>query len=279
MKRNRVKRYLIFNFCLLLFLSTAFHNLREHAALSRLSETTAATEKFRSQSVDTQMQKQIQNMEEPGEVLALYWLEQDFETKQAAKMPTVETLKDTKEKWEKAKGWDTYNKACKAIWDDLEYFPIPEASNHSHVAVTFENSWMFSRSYKGERGHEGTDIMPTVDKRGYYPVISMTDGVVRQKGWLELGGWRLGIETEKGAYFYYAHMDSYADIEEGDIVHAGDLLGYMGDTGYGKKEGTKGNFPVHLHVGIYLNVNGKEISINPYPALKYLESRKISCVY
>ena len=54
----------------------------------------------------------------------------------------------------------------------------------------------------------------------------MTDGVVRQKGWLELGGWRLGIETEKGAYFYYAHMDSYADIEEGDIVHAGDLLGY-----------------------------------------------------
>ena len=48
------------------------------------------------------------------------------------------------------------------------------------------------------------------------------------------------------------HLDSYADIEEGDTIQAGDLLGYMGDTGYSKTEGTTGNFPVHLHVGIYL---------------------------
>ena len=43
---------------------------------------------------------------------------------------------------------------------------------------------------------------------GYYPVVSMTDGVVTEKGWLEKGGWRIGITAPTGAYFYYAHLDS-----------------------------------------------------------------------
>ena len=69
---------------------------------------------------------------------------------------------------------------------------------------------------------------------GYYPVVSMTDGVVTEKGWLEKGGWRIGITAPTGAYFYYAHLDSYAELEKGDPVKAGDLLGYMGDSGYGE---------------------------------------------
>ena len=72
-----------------------------------------------------------------------------------------------------------------------------------------------------------------------------------------------------------AHLDSYADIEEGDQVKAGELLGYMGDTGYSKVEGTTGNFPVHLHLGIYLTLNGEEISVNPYAVLKMVEDRRI----
>ena len=92
---------------------------------------------------------------------------------------------------------------------------------------------MFDRTYKEERGHEGTDIMSSENKRGVLPVISITDGVVQNKCWLELGGYRIGIRSPHGAYFYYAHLDSYADIEEGDEVKAGDLLGFMGDTGYG----------------------------------------------
>ena len=47
---------------------------------------------------------------------------------------------------------------------------------------------------------------------GYYPVVSMTDGVVTEKGWLEKGGWRIGITAPTGAYFYYAHLDSYAEL-------------------------------------------------------------------
>ena len=64
-------------------------------------------------------------------------------------------------------------------------------------------------------------------------IVSMTDGVVQSKGWLPKGGYRIGILAPSGGYFYYAHLDSYADIKEGDRVKAGDVIGFMGDTGYG----------------------------------------------
>ena len=75
-----------------------------------------------------------------------------------------------------------------------------------------------------------------------------------------------------GGYFYYAHLSSYGRaFQKGDRVSAGDLLGYMGDSGYGP-EGTTGRFDVHLHIGIYIEgENRKEISVNPYWPLRYLE--------
>lgn len=93
------------------------------------------------------------------------------------------------------------------------------------------------------------------------------------KGGLE--DWDHGTD---GSVFYYAHLDSYAELEKGDPVKAGDLLGYMGDSGYGE-EGTTGEFPVHLHLGIYLKEGTEEISVNPYPVLRYAENARIKCVY
>ena len=61
-------------------------------------------------------------------------------------------------------------------------------------------------------------------------------------------------------------------------MSAGTLLGYMGDSGYGP-EGTKGQFAVHLHVGIYSFQDGKEISVNPYYVLLSLEDRKLQYEY
>ena len=46
-------------------------------------------------------------------------------------------------------------------------------------------------------------------------------------------------------------------MKQGKTVKAGELLGYMGDSGYGK-EGTVGKFPVHLHFGIYFTMGDKE---------------------
>ncbi len=123
--------------------------------------------------------------------------------------------------------------------------------------------------------------MGTERERGFYPVISISDGTVEKIGWLEQGGWRIGIRTESGAYLYYAHLYSYApDLKQGDKVKAGSLLGYMGDSGYGKQENTVGNFAVHLHLGIYIRTDHyEELSVNPYWILKYLEKYKLKYNY
>ena len=77
--------------------------------------------------------------------------------------------------------------------------------------------------------------------------------------------------------FRSAHLFSYAEgLEAGKTVRAGELLGYMGDSGYGKQENTVGNFPVHLHLGLYLKTDHfEEMSVNPYWVLKYLEKRRL----
>lgn len=161
---------------------------------------------------------------------------------------------------------------------DMVYFPVPESSHDkARYGVSFADSWMDSRKFGGERGHEGCDIMAAVNERGHYPVVSISDGIVEKMGWLKLGGYRIGIRSPGGTYFYYAHLSDYApDLSVGDEVMAGELLGFMGDTGYSETEGTTGNFPVHLHVGIYWNdANGEERSFNPYPFLKELEQKKL----
>lgn len=156
-----------------------------------------------------------------------------------------------------------------AAWDDLVYFP-------TEAGVTYENSWMFERNYGGKRGHEGCDLMPPKNESGIYPIFSMTDGVVEKIGWLDKGGYRIGIRSPHGGYFYYAHLSDYGGgFQEGDTVHAGEVVGYMGDTGYGP-EGTRGRFDVHLHLGVYVQTpENPEVSVNPYWILKSLEGHKL----
>lgn len=160
-----------------------------------------------------------------------------------------------------------YRKAWYTVLSDIKCFPVAEDPKGKEY-IRFEDSWGMSRNYGGKRIHEGTDLMPTTKERGYFSVVSVSDGVVEKKGWLKLGGYRLGIRSQSGAYFYYAHLADYAEgIQEGSSVAAGQVLGTMGDSGYGK-EGTIGKFAVHLHFGIYINIGKKEISVNPYEVLR-----------
>lgn len=178
------------------------------------------------------------------------------------------------EKWDTFPQWNSFLEQMGAIWADIHYFPVLQGKGEKK-SVTFENSWMEERTYGGKRGHEGTDLMTVLDEPGHYPAVSMTDGTVIHKGWLPKGGYRIGIQSPHGGYFYYAHLDSYAELEEGDTVRAGQLIGFVGNSGYGE-EGTKGKFATHLHVGIYLNPGTEEISVNPYWILKYLEQKKLA---
>lgn len=167
---------------------------------------------------------------------------------------------------------DGYARAFQTIISDMKCFPV-EKDPQGKETLNYADSWGGSRSYGGDRIHEGTDIMTSNNVRGYFSVVSVSDGVVEKKGWLKLGGYRIGIRSPGGAYFYYAHLAGYADeIEEGSTVKAGQLLGFMGDSGYGE-EGTIGKFDVHLHFGIYLTVGKNEISVNPYEVLKAVEGQ------
>lgn len=279
MKRKKISNYILLNLILAVFLSLGIQELLMVGGFARLNEDTVAGERFRRQSLNEEMLSYIKRTKDPGDILGLYWLETNFNSEPNDITPNSAVFEDLRTKWADKESWEAYVNQCRAIWNELEYFPVPEASGNVKAEVSFADSWMYERNYGGKRGHEGTDIMAEQQERGYYPIVSMTNGTVRHKGWLEQGGWRLGIVSEQGTYFYYAHLDSYANIEEGDTVKAGDVIGYMGDTGYSKTEGTTGNFPVHLHMGIYLFHEEEEISVNPYWALRYLEDRKIKCVY
>lgn len=177
--------------------------------------------------------------------------------------------------------YEDYTNYVQNLLADAVYFPVPEASNDAQATVSYENSWQSERTYGGARGHEGCDLMASVQQRGYYPVISVSDGVVEKIGWLPQGGYRIGIRSRHGVYYYYAHLAEYEDgMAEGVSVVAGQLIGYMGDTGYSEVEGTTGNFPVHLHFGMYLDLEGRgEVSFNPYYLLGLLENHKLRYMY
>ena len=105
------------------------------------------------------------------------------------------------------------------------------------------------------RKHEGIDIFA---QRGT-AVLSTTQGIVAKVGLDSLGGkvvWVVGPDLSR---HYYAHLDAYAQqIEVGDWVEQGTVLGYVGNTGNAQ------NTPPHLHYGIYRSGQG---AVNPYPFL------------
>lgn len=164
---------------------------------------------------------------------------------------------------ERIKQVENDTKIDKMIVEDMKYFPIPLKYQSE---VTFDDTF---GAYRNNGGHEGCDIMDVSNSEGRIPVISSTDGVITNIGWLYLGGYRIGITADSGIYYYYAHMSSYASgLKAGDMITAGQLIGFMGSTGEGN-EGTSGRFPVHLHFGIYTAIkDGNEKAVNSYPYLK-----------
>lgn len=269
--RERIRR-ILFVFLAAFFCQIGLHEIYEEGKSERLHANTVQTAAFRRQYVTEEMESYIQKAEDPGRDLGIYWLETKFGYETFPWQISGETFQEREKRWKRNPSYKSYRTTCRAIWNAVEYFPIPESEKPGRKFVSFADSWMEERNYGGKRGHEGTDLMAGENVRGLYPIISITDGTVAKIGWLEKGGNRIGIWTEAGAYFYYAHLDSYANLKVGDQVKAGQLLGFMGDTGYGEA-GTKGMFPVHLHLGIYIYPDGTEMSINPYAILKYAEQK------
>jgi Membrane proteins related to metalloendopeptidases len=134
-----------------------------------------------------------------------------------------------------------------------------------------------SRSYGYRRVHLGHDMMGQVGT----PVIAVESGIVEAIGWNQYGGWRLGIRSFDGKrYYYYAHLRKnypyHKSLEAGSVIQAGDVIGYLGRTGYSATENTNNIDEPHLHFGIQLifdesqKEGTNEIWINCYEIIKFL---------
>lgn len=145
---------------------------------------------------------------------------------------------------------------------DEHAFPIPIKHNYS-----YQGTWGAKRGWGGRRIHEGTDLFASYG----VPVQSTSYGVIEKLGWNEYGGWRIGIRDIHNTYHYFAHLAYFnKDLKEGDIVEPKTIIGYVGNSGYGKK-GTSGKFPPHLHYGMYKDNGRTEWAFDPYPSLRLWE--------
>lgn len=152
------------------------------------------------------------------------------------------------------------------------YFPIAKGFEYTHY-----DDFGAGRSYGYDRKHLGHDMMGQTGT----PIVAVESGTVEAIGWNQYGGWRIGIRSFDGKrYYYYAHLRQnypYAEgLEEGSVVTAGDVIGYMGRTGYSAKENVNNIDVTHLHWGLELifdeerREQGYEVWIDVYALTKFL---------
>lgn len=131
--------------------------------------------------------------------------------------------------------------------------PLPGSS--------FSNDWGDPRS--GGRVHQGTDMFSTYGA----PILSPADGVVRLVdpvdehilgSEIDRGGIAIGIWSVSGDAWYFGHLDSVADLQVGDPIVKGQMLGRMGQSGNARSS------VAHLHIE-YRPGGGD--TVNPYPFL------------
>ena len=153
------------------------------------------------------------------------------------------------------------------------YFPLARGFGYNHY-----DDFGAGRSYGYKRKHLGHDMMGQIGT----PIIAVESGVVEAIGWNQYGGWRVGIRSfDKKRYYYYAHLRQnypYAEgLEEGSVVTAGDVIGYMGHTGYSSEENVNNIEVTHLHWGLERvfdeerREQGYEIWVDVYPLTRFLQ--------
>ena len=160
---------------------------------------------------------------------------------------------------------------------------------YSPVAAGFDyqdyDDFGAARSFGYRRPHLGHDMMGLVGT----PIIAIESGYVEALGWNRYGGWRIGIRSfDKKRYYYYAPLRQtrpYAEgLEEGDVVTAGDVIGYMGHTGYSDTENVNNIKTVHLHAGLQLIFDesqkecDNEIWIDFYQLARFLHAHRSKVV-
>jgi murein DD-endopeptidase MepM/ murein hydrolase activator NlpD len=123
----------------------------------------------------------------------------------------------------------------------------PQLNAQGYVFPVYGQS-SYGDTYGALRGdvsggwHHGDDIFAALGS----PILAVAHGTVFSVGWNEVGGWRLWLRDDRGWEYYYAHLSAYSPLAvNGAVVNAGDVLGFVGNTG--DAQGT----PYHLHFEVH----------------------------
>ena len=160
------------------------------------------------------------------------------------------------------------------------FSPIASGCGYSHY-----DDFGTSRTYGYQRKHLGNDLMGNTGT----PIVAVEGGVVEAMGWNRYGGWRVGIRSfDSRRYYYYAHLQKdhpFAEgLQPGDIVQPGQLIGFMGRTGYSEHENINNIEVTHLHFGMQLIFDesqkecDSEIWIDVYDIVRLLSAHRASYV-
>ncbi|MGB5657353.1 MAG: M23 family metallopeptidase [Acidimicrobiia bacterium] len=141
--------------------------------------------------------------------------------------------------------------------------------------VEFSDTWGAGRS--GGRRHAGTDIM---SPKGSW-IVAVDDGIVERLEWNRLSGWNIMIRHAGAWTSHYLHLNNdttgtddgeggpeaaFAEgLEVGSFVKAGEVIGFVGDSGNAEHTGSHTHFELH--------VDGRKV--NPYPYLAAALERKL----
>lgn len=136
-------------------------------------------------------------------------------------------------------------------WTSLKRFPV-------QGNCAYGDTWNAARS--GGRVHQGVDIIAATGNLLY----AVADGTITTRYWDQPGrisGNGLKLTASDGTYFVYLHLSAFAPgIEQGTRVRAGDVIGFVGNTG--------SSATPHLHFEIHPGGGG---AINPYQYVRAID--------
>ncbi len=100
----------------------------------------------------------------------------------------------------------------------------------------------FGDSRAGVAFQHGVDILGALGQ----PLVAVADGTLFDVGWSQAAGNRLWLRDRQGNTFYYSHLSAFSTLaQKGARVKAGQVIGFIGDTG------NAGGLPSHLHFEVH----------------------------
>lgn len=321
MLKSKLKRGILLELIILLFLSAAFLSGKSGTVLTSSEESKYIKWVDFNVSYEALSCAYEYDVNSQGQAIVFNWIEllSYLAAKNGGSVPKnpskelanlTEILSSGKETMESltkdSKYYSYYLEAYTAVLGGLvgEYeIEVPDETNpdqkiwikkyglkgFSPIAKGYEYSdyddFGVSRSYGYKRNHLGHDMMGQVGT----PIVAAESGYVEAIGWNQYGGWRLGIRSfDRKRYYYYAHLRKnfpyHKSLKEGSVVNAGDVIGYLGRTGYSATENTNNIDTPHLHFGLQLifdesqKEGNNEIWIDCYQLIRFLYQNRSETV-